>query len=82
MIGSYTAFQVELSNYVIKLRDSENKTFKDIAKQLVSEGYKSPRGFQLKPNTVFSIYKKRLIRDARLGAEPKLEIHNFKLLDI
>ncbi len=84
MIGAYSSYQVKLSDYVVKLRDIEKKTFKDIANQLGSEGYKSPRGLELAANNIFSIYKKRGIRNARLGAKPNLEIRNLQVsgLDI
>jgi hypothetical protein len=53
--------------------------FKEIAEKLILEGYRSPRGFDLGPESVFSIYKKRKIRDLRLNASPKLEL---KIIEI
>jgi hypothetical protein len=53
--------------------------FKEIAEKLILEGYRSPRGFDLGPESVFSIYKKRKIRDLRLNAAPKLEL---KIIEI
>ena len=69
MIGSYSAYQTVLSDKVIQLRDIEGLTYGAIADLLIKEGYRSPRGFDLGPESVFSIYKKRKIRDKRLYGE-------------
>ena len=74
MIGSYSAYQIELSNLIIHLRDSEGLTYGSIADLLIKDGYKSPRGFNLGPESVFSIYKKRKIRDKRLNREVVKEL--------
>lgn len=68
MIGAYSGYQVELSDKIIALRDERKLTYKQIADQLIAEGYRSPRGFDLGAESVFSIYKKRKIRDVRLNA--------------
>lgn len=83
MIGAYSAYQTELSDKVIYLRDGEGLTYKAIADFLIKEGYRSPRGFDLGPESVFSIYKKRKIRDARLKTKPiqvikNIGIYNFE----
>jgi len=59
MIRSYSAYQTELSDRVIHLRDVEGLTYKSLAGLLIEEGYRSPRGFDLSYESVFSIYKKR-----------------------
>ncbi len=74
MIGSYSAYQKELSDRIIRLRDSEGLTYRAIADLLVEEGYRSPRGFDLVPESVFSIYKKRKKRDVRLLTAPAIRI--------
>ncbi len=74
MIGSYSAYQTELSNLIIHLRDSEGLTYGSIADLLIKDGYRSPRGFSLGPESVFSIYKKRKIRDKRLNREVQKEL--------
>ena len=74
MIGSYSAYQTELSDRIIHLRDSEGWTYGSIADLLIKEGYRSPRGFNLGPESVFSIYKKRKIRDKRLNGEVTKEL--------
>lgn len=80
MIGSYSPYQVELSNKVIHLRDIQGLTFKLIAEQLINEGYKSPRGFDLGPESVFSIYKKRKIRDTRLNNIPEIIFSKIEIV--
>jgi hypothetical protein len=74
MIGSYSPYQTELSNLIIHLRDSEGLTYGSIAGLLNKDGYRSPRGFDLGPESVFSIYKKRKIREKRLNGEVVKEI--------
>jgi hypothetical protein len=81
MIGAYSPYQTKLSDLIIHLRDIKSLTFKAIAELLVSKGYQSPRGFNLSAESVFSIYKKRKIRDARLLAPPKVSIKNLVVLD-
>jgi len=82
MIGAYSAYQTKLSDLVIDLRDDRNLTFKQIADQLIAEGYLSPRGFELGPESVFSIYKKRKIRDARLHAKPEVVLKGIEIIKL
>jgi hypothetical protein len=79
LFGSYSAYQKALSDKVLDFRDRGKLMFKEIAEKLILEGYRSPRGFDLGPVSVFSIYKKRKIRDLRLNAAPKLEL---KIIEI
>ena len=79
MIGSYSSYQTELSDKVILLRDIEKLTYKAISEVLAIEGYKSPRGFDLGPESVFSIYKKRKRRDARLLSAPAITIRAVEI---
>ena len=74
MIGAYSPFQIELSDKVIRLRDAEGLSYKAIAEVLIAAGYRSPRGFDLGPESVFSIYKKRKRRDDRLLSAPAISI--------
>jgi hypothetical protein len=80
MIGAYSGYQTELSDQIIDLRDGQNWTYKQIADHLIAEGYRSPRGFDLGPESVFSIYKKRKIRDERLNARPELVISQIEVI--
>jgi hypothetical protein len=79
MIGAYSAYQTELSDKVMRLRDSDRLTYKAISNLLIDEGYKSPRGFGLSAEGVFSIYKKRKIRDIRLRGQPIAKIKNIEI---
>lgn len=80
MIGFYSAYQTELSNRIIQLRDLKGFTYRVIADLLIREGYKSPRGFDLGPESVFSIYKKRKKRDARLNRIPEVRIVDLEVI--
>ena len=79
MIGAYSPYQTELSDLVIKLKDSGGQTYKSIATILRRWGYISPRGTILNAQKVFSIYKKRKIRDVRLNSQPKIGIRDLKV---
>jgi len=79
-IGSYSDYQKELSDKVLSLRDGGKLTYKAIADKLILEGYRSTRGFDLGPESVFSIYKKRKIRDARMDDSMKVEIINLQVV--
>jgi len=81
MIGAYSDYQIELSNKVLYLRDSLKLTYKAIAEYLIHKGYRSPRGCDLSSESVFSIYKKRKIRDARLQAPPQMRLDNIRIID-
>jgi hypothetical protein len=64
------------------LRDIEKKTFKEISEIVIKDGYKSPRGFILIPESVFSIYKKRKIRDKRINSPAKEEVTRVEVIDL
>ena len=57
--SSYTTFQTQLSDLILKLRN-KNMTFKQIAERLNKQGLKSPHNKTLGANHVYSIMKKRL----------------------
>ena len=80
--ASYSDYQIKLSNLISYLRDIENKTFKAISEIVIKDGYKSPRGFELIPESVFSIYKKRKIRDKRLNSPAKEEVTRVEVIDL
>jgi hypothetical protein len=81
LFGSYSDYQKELSDKVLALRDREGFTFKLIADKLTLEGYRSPRGFDLGPEIVFSIYKKRKVRDVRMNESMKVEVIEWAVED-
>ena len=77
---------MELSDRVIELRDGLGLTFKGIAELLISEGYRSPRGFDLGSESVFSIYNRykrkatTSVINAETGVFPwKNAAHQIKL---
>ena len=80
MIGAYSGYQVELSDKIITLRDERQFTYKQIADLLIAEGYRSPRGFDLGAESVFSIYKKRKIRDKRLKTVPEMSLQSIEVI--
>ena len=80
MIGAYSDYQKELSDSIIQMRDQEKMTFKRISETLTQKSYRSPRGFDLSAESVFSVYKKRKIRDARLGAQPKQFVTGLRVI--
>jgi hypothetical protein len=79
LFGSYSDYQKKLSDKVLDLRNRAKLTFNAIAEKLILEGYRSPRGFTLGPESVFSIYKKRNIRDARMNHSLRVEIVGVKI---
>ena len=52
MIGSYSAYQTELSNLIIHLRDSEELTYGSIADLLIKKGYRSPMSEFIQKNQI------------------------------
>ena len=80
MIGAYSGYQVELSDKIINLRDERQFTYKQIADLLIAEGYRSPRGFDLGAESVYSIYKKRKIRDKRLKTVPEMSLQSIEVI--
>jgi hypothetical protein len=80
MIWAYSDYQKALSDSIIQMRDQEKMTFKGISETLTQKGYCSPRGFNLTAESVFSIYKKRKIRDDRLNAPPKYRITRLRVV--
>ena len=81
MIGSYSPYQMKLSDRVIILREIDAMSYKGISELLTFQGFKSPRGCDLDSKIVFSIYKKRKIRDARLNGEPRIELRDIEFIN-
>lgn len=78
LTSPFTPYQVELSDEVLRLRDSFGLTFKEIADRLVKQGYKGARGGELGPESVFSIYKKRTRRNDRKTKQVTWVITDFR----
>jgi hypothetical protein len=74
LFGAYSDYQKELSDKVIDLRDRGGLMYREIADFLIMKGYRSPRGFNLGAESIFSIYKKRKIRDARMNYSIRVEV--------
>ena len=55
LYDSYSAYQKELSHKVLDLKDRGELSFKAKAAKLIAQGYGSPSGFDLGPDSVFSI---------------------------
>ena len=82
MVGAYSDYQKALSDRIIQMRDQEKMTFKGISEALTRKGYRSPRGFDLSAESVFSIYKKRKIRDERINSPAKEEVTRVEVIDL
>lgn len=63
---AFTPYQTELSDKVIALRDKSRLPYWQVAAVLTEQGYRGARGAALDAKGVFSVYKKRKRRDARL----------------
>jgi hypothetical protein len=61
------------------MRDVFHLTYNEISEILKGEGVLSPRGNILEGNYVFSIYKKRKIRDIRYNSENKISLQNIEI---
>ena len=79
MLGAYSPYQKEVFDRVLWMRETKRLTFKAIADALIDEGYKAPRGGLLGAESVFSIYKKGLVRVKRLDDSPRLEMREFEV---
>ena len=77
---AYSAYQMRLFERVLWMREEEKLTYESIANRLTKEGIKSARNCKLMAEHVFSIYKKGLLRKARLASEPNMEVVDFQLL--
>jgi len=76
----YTKSQMRLSDRVIRLRDRKRLTFPQIAAVLSRQGFKGARGASLDAKGVFSVYKKRMRRDARLNQTLTLTITHIEVI--
>jgi hypothetical protein len=73
--GAYSQESQDLYDRIMELR-AEGLGYRRIAKRLNNEGVKTPRGKLWLPQSVFSLIKKRRIRDERLTAPPTIRYQN------
>ena len=69
-IAPYSDYQTELHDLIQNLHD-EGMGYRKIAQWLNENGYKTPRGKRFFNTHVYSILKKKRIRDERLNALPE-----------
>ena len=77
-VSPYSDYQEFLSLTIRRFRE-DDMTYRQISKWFNDEGYKTPRGKRFSGNHVFSIQKKKRIRDERIFREIKPELKNLDL---
>jgi len=77
----YSDYQESLHHLIKTMHDS-GIGYRRIAYWLNEHGYTTPRGHEFKNTHVFSILKKKLIRDTRLNKRYKFEIDNLRICRI
>ncbi len=78
LVAPYTEYQQFLHD-TIKDLHNEGLGYRKIAVWLNENGYKTPRGKRFFNTHVFSILKKKRLRDERLNREVEREYKNFDL---
>jgi len=78
IVAPYSDYQTELHDIIQTLHD-EGLGYRKIAQWLNERGYTTPRGKRFFNNHVFSILKKKRLRDERLNREVEVEYRNFSL---
>jgi len=73
---NYSEYQSFLHNKIKQLK-AEGLGYRKIAKRLNEENIKTSRGKSFYPSSVYSILKKKKIRDERLNQEFKKKISKF-----
>jgi hypothetical protein len=76
--GAYSDYSASLHQLIINLK-AEGLSDRSIAKLLNAEDIKSPRGKSWSP-IVWSIVKKRAVRDERLNSKPTIKMGARKLI--
>ena len=82
-MSPYSQYQHELFNIIKTRHEDQGHTFVEICDYLVGNGYKSPRGKDLKPNHVWSIYDKKKKSLQRFGRvfDPVIQEVKLDLID-
>ena len=78
LVYPYSDYQTKLHDIIQNLHD-EGLGYRKIAQWLNENGYQTPRGKRFFNTHVFSILKKKRLRDERLNQEVKVEYRNFSL---
>ena len=78
IVAPYSDYQTELHDIIQNLHD-EGLGYKRIAHWLNENGYQTLRGKKFYNNHVYSILKKKRLRDERLNREVEVEYRNFSL---
>ena len=78
IVSPYSEYQSELHDIIQNLHD-EGLGYRRIAQWLNENGYQTLRGKKFYNNHVYSILKKKRLRDERLNQEVKVEYRNFSL---
>ena len=73
-----SSYQNKLHKKILELKKS-GLGYRRIAYWLNVNGYKTPRGHSLKSGHVYSILKKRRLRDEKYSQAPKIEIRDVRL---
>ena len=75
----YSEYQ-DLLYKIIELKQKSGMGYCKIARWLNENAYKTTRGHEFKNTHVFSILKKKTLRDKRLNSFHKFEIENMHLI--
>ena len=78
LVGNYSDYQHFLHDTIKDLHDG-GMGYRKISDWLNEKGYKTPRGKRFTNTHVFSILKKKRLRDERLNQEVEREYRNFDL---
>lgn len=78
-IPPYSEYQQQLHNKILDLKN-KGVSYNKIAEYLNEQGLKTPRNKRFKGGHVYSIIKKKSMRDERLGREYPVEIQNFSIV--
>ena len=74
----YSPYQQELWE-IIKEKHDSGMGYRRISYWLNEHGYKTPRGCEFKNTHVFSILKKRRLREERTNKKPSYEYDGFEI---
>jgi hypothetical protein len=75
----YSDYQESLHNLIKRMHDS-GMGYRKIARWLYENAYKTIRGHEFKNTHVFSVLKKKKLRDKRLNNFHKFEIENMHII--